>query len=83
MVAHAFNPSIREAEARGSSEFEASLVYKANSRSASSAQRTPVLKNRKEEGKEGEKGGGGKGRRKRKKEREVGRKEKREGGNNK
>ena len=63
MAVHIFNPSIREAEARGSFEFEASLVYRANSRTASSAQRPPVLKNRKVERKEGRKGG-------RKKERE-------------
>jgi hypothetical protein len=39
MVVHAFNPSI--------SEFEASLVYKVNSRTARAMQRNPVSKNKK------------------------------------
>jgi hypothetical protein len=45
-VAHAFNPSTREAEAeaRRISEFEASLVYKVNSRTARAIQRNPVSK---------------------------------------
>jgi hypothetical protein len=43
VVAHAFNPSTREAEAgRGISEFEASLVYKVSSRTARTTQRNPV-----------------------------------------
>jgi hypothetical protein len=46
MVAHAFNPSTREAEAGGFSEFEASLVYRVSSRTARATQRSPVLKNK-------------------------------------
>jgi hypothetical protein len=41
VVAHAFNPSTREAE-RWISEFEASLVYKVSSRTARATQRNPV-----------------------------------------
>jgi hypothetical protein len=44
-MAHAFNPSTWEAEAGRISEFEASLVYKVNSRTASATQRNPVSKN--------------------------------------
>jgi hypothetical protein len=44
VVAHAFNPSTREAEAGGFSEFEASLVYKVSSRTARAIQRHPVSK---------------------------------------
>jgi hypothetical protein len=43
VVAHAFNPSTREAEA-GRSEFEASLVYKVSSRTARAVQRNPASK---------------------------------------
>ena len=41
VVAHAFNPSTWEAEAGGSpsSEFEASLVYRASSRTARATQK--------------------------------------------
>jgi hypothetical protein len=46
VVAHAFNPSTREAEAGGSLEFEASLVYKVSSRTARAIQRNPVSKNK-------------------------------------
>jgi hypothetical protein len=46
VVAHAFNPSTREAEA-GGSEFKASLVYKVSSRTARAIQRNPVSKNQK------------------------------------
>jgi hypothetical protein len=42
VVAHAFNPNTREAEA--ASEFEASLVYKVSSRIARATQRNPVSK---------------------------------------
>jgi hypothetical protein len=42
VVAHAFNPSTWEAEAGGSSEFEASLVYRVSSRTARATQRNPV-----------------------------------------
>ena len=52
MVAHAFNPSTREAEAGGSLEFEASLVYKVSSRTARAIQRNPVSKNQKKKKKE-------------------------------
>ena len=45
MVAHAFNPSTQEAEAREISEFEASLVYKVSSRTPRATQRNPVSKN--------------------------------------
>jgi hypothetical protein len=44
VVAHAFNPSTREAEAGESLEFEASLVYKVSSRTARAIQRNPVSK---------------------------------------
>jgi hypothetical protein len=47
MVVHAFNPSTQKAEAGGFLEFEASLVYKVNSRTARATQRNPVLKNQK------------------------------------
>ena len=43
MVAHTFNPSIRDAEAGGVDE--ASLVYKVSSRTTRTIQRNPVLKN--------------------------------------
>jgi hypothetical protein len=43
MVSHAFNPSTWKAEARGISEFEASLVYRASSRAVGAARET-VLK---------------------------------------
>ena len=46
VVAHAFNPSIWEAEAGGISEFEASLVYKVSSRTARAIQRNPASKNK-------------------------------------
>jgi hypothetical protein len=46
VVAHTFNPSTREAEAGGSLEFEASLVYKVSSRTARAIQRNPVSKNK-------------------------------------
>jgi hypothetical protein len=42
MVAHAFNPSTWEVEEDRSLEFEASLVYKVNSRTARAMQRNPV-----------------------------------------
>ena len=61
-MAHAFNPSTREAEAEGQgaegqrerqrgrgrriSEFEASLVYRVSSRTPRATQRNPVLKNK-------------------------------------
>jgi hypothetical protein len=44
MVAHTFNPSTWEAEAGGSLEFKASLVYKASSGIARANRRSPVLK---------------------------------------
>ena len=44
MVAHTFNPSTREAEAGGSHEFEASLVYKVSSKTVT--QRNSVSKNK-------------------------------------
>jgi hypothetical protein len=47
VVAHAFNPSTWEAEAGGSHEFEASLVYKVSSRTARATQRNPVSKKKK------------------------------------
>jgi hypothetical protein len=54
VVAHAFNPSTREAEAGGSLEFEASLVYKVSSRTARAIQRNPVSKNQKKKKKKKE-----------------------------
>jgi hypothetical protein len=42
VVAYAFNPSTREAEAGGFFEFEASLVNKVSSRTARDIQRNPV-----------------------------------------
>jgi hypothetical protein len=45
VVADAFNPSTREAEAgRRISEFKASLVYRVSSRTARATQRNPVSK---------------------------------------
>ena len=44
MVAHDFNPSTLGGRGTQISEFEASLVYKVNSRSARAIQRNPVLK---------------------------------------
>jgi hypothetical protein len=41
-VAHAFNPSIQEAEASRSLEFEASLVFRATFKIARTTQRNPV-----------------------------------------
>jgi hypothetical protein len=43
VVAHAFNPSIWEAEA-GRAEFEGSVVYRASSKMARATQRNPVSK---------------------------------------
>ena len=48
MVAHTFNPSIQEAETRGSLEFEVSLVYRVSSRTARTAQRNHVSKDQKQ-----------------------------------
>jgi hypothetical protein len=46
VMAHAFNPNTREAEAGGLiSEFEASLVYRVSSRTARAIQRNLVSKN--------------------------------------
>jgi hypothetical protein len=42
--AHTFNPSTREAEAGGSPETEASLVYRVSSRVARATQRNPASK---------------------------------------
>jgi hypothetical protein len=49
VVAHAFNPSTREAEAGGflSLRFEASLVYKVSARTARATQRNPVSEKKK------------------------------------
>jgi hypothetical protein len=52
VVAHAFNPSTREAEAGGFLEFEASLVYRVSSRTARATQRNPVSKNQKNKNKQ-------------------------------
>jgi hypothetical protein len=46
VVAHAFDPSTREAEASRFLEFEASLVYRVSSRTARATQRNPVSKNK-------------------------------------
>jgi hypothetical protein len=43
-VAHAFNPSTQEAEAGGSPEFEASLLYRGNSRTTRVSQRKQTKK---------------------------------------
>ena len=43
-VAHVFNPSTREAEAGGSLEFEASLIYRASSRTGSKTKEKSCLK---------------------------------------
>jgi hypothetical protein len=48
---HAFNPSTWEAEAGGSLEFEASLVYRMSSRTAIATQRNPVSKKNKNKNK--------------------------------
>jgi hypothetical protein len=44
VVAHTFNPSTQEAEAGGSLEFEASLVYRVGSGTVRAIQRNPVSK---------------------------------------
>jgi hypothetical protein len=51
VVAHAFNPSTREAEAGGflSLRFEASLVYKVSARTARATQRNPVSEKKKKQ----------------------------------
>ena len=46
MVAHTFNPSIWEAEAGESLEFEASLVYRTGLRTTRNAQRDLLLKHK-------------------------------------
>jgi len=56
VVAHTFNPSTWEAEAGGSLEFKASLVYRVSSRTARATKRNPILEKR-ERGKEGRKVG--------------------------
>jgi hypothetical protein len=43
-----FNPSIWEAEAGGSGEFEASLVFRAGFRTSRATQRNPVSQNTKQ-----------------------------------
>jgi hypothetical protein len=49
MLAHAFNPSTREAEAGGFlSSRPACLVYRVSSRTARATQRNPVSKNKKQ-----------------------------------
>jgi hypothetical protein len=68
VVVHAFNPSTREAEAGGISEFEASLVYRVSSRTARATQRNPVSKKRKEMKRKEKKR---KGKRKRKRKRSL------------
>ena len=45
VVAHTFSPSTWEAEADGSLEFKASLVYRVSCRAARTTQRNPVSKN--------------------------------------
>jgi hypothetical protein len=50
VVVHAFNPSTWEAEAGGSFEFEANLVYKVSSRTARAIQRDPVSRKKKKKG---------------------------------
>jgi hypothetical protein len=56
VVAHAFNPSTREAEAgRRISEFETSLVYRVSFRTARDIQRNPRLEKPKKKKKEKEK----------------------------
>jgi hypothetical protein len=47
MVAHAFNPSTREAEAGEFLSLRPSLVYKVNSRTARATQRNPVSEKKK------------------------------------
>jgi hypothetical protein len=49
MVANAFNPSTREAEAGVFLQAEAGLVYKVSSRTARATQRNPVSKKKKED----------------------------------
>ena len=44
VVAHTFNPSTWEAEAGGSLEFEARLVYRVSSRTAGGTWRNPISK---------------------------------------
>lgn len=47
VVAYTFNPNIWEVEAGGSLDFEGSLFYRLNSRTARATQRNPVLKKKK------------------------------------
>jgi hypothetical protein len=54
VVAQAFDPSTREAEAGDFSEYKASLVYKVSSRTVRAIQRNSVSKNQKEKRKENE-----------------------------
>jgi hypothetical protein len=49
VVAHAFNPSIWEAEAGRFLSLRPSLVYRVSSRTARAAQRNPVSKNPKKQ----------------------------------
>ena len=51
MVAHTFDPNTKEAEAGGSLEFEASLVYRESCRTARATQRNPVSKTTKQNNK--------------------------------
>ena len=44
-MAHTFSPSTWEAKAGEDHEFEASLVYRASSRTARATQKNPVSKN--------------------------------------
>jgi hypothetical protein len=53
VVVHTFNPSTWEGgRGRLISEFESSLVYKVNSRTARAIQRNPVLKKKKQKQKQ-------------------------------
>lgn len=47
VVAHSFNPSTGETEAKESLNFEAILVYRVSSRLVRTLQRNPVLENQK------------------------------------
>jgi hypothetical protein len=49
VVAHAFNPSTREAEASGFLSSEASLVYKVSSRTARAIQRNQRKQNKRKQ----------------------------------
>ena len=53
VVAHAFNPALRRQRQEDLCEFEASLYYRASSRTARATQKNPFSKNQKKKKKQG------------------------------